>query len=368
MKLVPGKRITVVTAKGSTCNQTKTSLIYVSGNSRGIRREKNESGFNYINAEGNLIEDEIILKRIKSLVIPPAWENVWICQKANGHLQATGIDTKGRKQYRYHPEWNNFRANNKYMHLLEFGKKLPLIRKKIGADLRKPGLPEEKVIALVISIMQKTLIRIGNEVYAELYHSYGLTTLRNRHVNIHGQQITFHFIGKKGIEHEIKLHDPRLSKLLKKVKELPGQELFQYVDNDGSRKSIDSGRVNAYLHDACGDEFSAKDIRTWSGTAYMLELLATCPPVETETEGKKLIIELLDKVAGHLGNTRTVCRKYYVHPGLISAFEQRELDIYLKKLKESGNKPATESGLSYTEKILLGFLTDLAGQAKKLMA
>ncbi len=359
MELLPGQRIEVLREDQKIGTQSKLSLIYMSDASKGISRELTQAGFIYHDSVGQRVHDETVLDRINRLAIPPAWQKVWICTKSNGHLQATGIDTKGRKQYKYHLAWNNYRSQHKYMHLLKFGKKLPLIRKKINADLNRKGFPEEKVIALVISIMQKTLIRIGNEVYANLYHSYGLTTLRNRHVNIKGAQIVFHFIGKKGVKHEIKLTDPKLSKLLKNVKDLPGQELFQYVDSQGSRRSVDSGRVNAYLHEAGGEEFSAKDIRTWSGTAYMLDLLAESPDYNTETACKKIVIELLDKVAAYLGNTRTVCRKYYVHPGLIAAYEQRKLDTYLKKIARFKNSENRVAGLSYTEKVLLSFLSDL---------
>lgn len=368
MELIPGQKIIVVTEPACSGRLKKVALVYVSDKGKGFSRERSGDGFSYADGHGNVVTDDDTLKRIKSLVIPPAWQQVWICQNPNGHLQATGTDTKGRKQYRYHTAWNQYRAERKYTHLLEFGKKLPLIRKKIEADLALPGFPEAKVVALVISIMQKTLIRVGNEIYAGLYHSYGLTTLRNRHVNISGEKITFHFIGKKGIEHEIKLKDSRLSRLLRKVKDLPGQELFQYVDDLGDRRSVDSGRVNAYLHEACGEEFSAKDIRTWSGTAFMLQLLASTPDFETDSACKKNITGLLDKVAAHLGNTRTVCRKYYVHPGLISAYEQRQLDNYLTRIAEYGDEEAPETGLSFTEKTLLAFLKDLAEEREKLQA
>lgn len=365
MELVPGQKIVFYDAeipaeKVEKTAPVKVSLTYVSAEMKGISRAGDSGNFYYLDHKGNELDDPETLKRIKSLVIPPAWQEVWICSRADGHLQATGIDQKGRKQYRYHAGWNKLRSQRKFMHLLEFGKKLPLIRKKIQQDLQKQGFPEEKIIALVISIMQKTLIRVGNEVYADLYQSYGLTTLRNRHVNISGEEISFHFKGKKGIVHDIRLKNPRLSGLLKKVKDLPGQELFQYMNAEGERRSVDSGRVNAYLHEACGEEFSAKDIRTWSGTAYMLQLLASSPELESEAACKKQVIELLDKVAGHLGNTRTVCRKYYVHPGLISAYEAKQLGAYLNAVNLADEEAVADSGLSLTEQTLLGFLSDLA--------
>ncbi len=364
MELVPGTKIDLSTGT-EIAGRPAGSLVYVSDRMNGLYRTRNDSGFIYHTGNGREIDDPETLKRISSLVIPPAWEKVWVCSRSNGHLQATGIDQKGRKQYRYHTLWNNFRNERKYIHMLEFGKKLPLLREKINTDLHKKGLPEEKVIALVLSIMQKTLIRIGNEVYADLYHSYGLTTMRNRHVMIKGERINFHFKGKKGVEHSIELKDPRLSRLLRKIKDLSGQELFQYIGADGQRRSLDSGQVNAYLHEVCGGEFSAKDIRTWSGTAYMLHLLAQSPPAETEMVCKKTVVELLDKVAEHLGNTRTVCRKYYVHPGLISAYEQHVLGSYIQGIGSYDDDPIELTGLSPTEHTLLRFLEDLAGQGIK---
>ena len=338
----------------------KIHLHYVSDSKPGIKRIRLADTFTYVMPNGSKVTDPESLGRIKSLVIPPAWENVWICKDAHGHLQATGVDQKQRKQYRYHSDWNSHRNERKYSRLLAFGKKLPLIRSRIQTDLEKKGLPREKVVAIVLAVMQKTLIRVGNAVYADLYQSYGLTTMQTQHVEIHGQDVNFHFIGKKGVEHHISLHNSRLSRLLKKVSELPGQELFQYQDEHGNRHPIDSGMVNEYLHEVCGEEFSAKDIRTWSGTAYMLHLLAEAEPFDTQAACKRNIVTLLDEVARYLGNTRTVCKKYYVHPAILNAYEKKELDNYFAKIRKSEDDPSADIGLSTSEKVLMTFLKDLA--------
>ena len=304
------------------------NLIYVNDSVAGIRRITKGKKFVYIAREKN-IDDKATLQRIKGLVIPPAWENVWICSLPNGHLQATGFDIKKRKQYKYHHLWNSLRNHTKYFRLLEFGKVLPGIRQQLEKDLSQPGLPVEKVLALVVTLMEKTSIRIGNNFYEKLYGSFGLTTLKDAHVVIKGNQLQFLFKGKKGVAHNISLKSKRLAVLVKKCRDIPGKELFQYYDESGERKPIDSGMVNEYIKKISGAGFTAKDFRTWAGTLHAFLSFKDCYLFETENECKKKILEVLDNVAKQLGNTRTVCKKYYVHPALISLYENKLLEKYI---------------------------------------
>ncbi|MDZ4796442.1 MAG: DNA topoisomerase IB [Bacteroidota bacterium] len=300
-------------------------LVYINGNEEGISRVKAGKVFVY-KFHNKTVKDKIQLQRIRSLVLPPAWTDVWICLQSNGHRQATGMDIKNRKQYRYHSSWNEVRDKTKFFRLLELGKVLPILRKKVKKDLALPGLPKNKVLAAVITLMEKTGIRIGNEVYEKLYGSFGLTTLKDKHTIINGGEIKFTFRGKKGVEHCVTLKNKKLSKIVNQCRDIPGQELFQYIDEEGKRQSIDSGMVNDYIKQIAEAEFTAKDLRTWRGTVTAFVALQEVGAFKTETEGKKKVVEVLDKVAEQLGNSRTVCRKYYVHPALLELYAQGKLE------------------------------------------
>ncbi|GAB3950810.1 hypothetical protein GCM10028805_29630 [Spirosoma harenae] len=322
----------------------------------GIHRQRANQQFVYTDTKGNKVDDNETLNRIRSLALPPAWENVWISPKVNGHLQATGLDSKHRKQYRYHPKWNAIRSETKFYRMLAFGKTLPLLRERIAKDLKTTSLSRDKVIAIALSVMEQTLIRVGNAAYEKEYGSYGLTTLKNRHVKLEGSEVRFSFKGKKGIYHDITLHDRRLARLVKACRELPGKELFQYLDQNGERHPIDSGMVNDYLHETMGDDFSAKDFRTWAGTVNALRLLAELEPCTTEKELKKNVNTVLDEVAHQLGNTRTVCRKHYVHPQILEAYECQDLSPYIAQ--KARFRQTSPYGLDGIEKLLLKFLED----------
>lgn len=331
-------------------------LVYMSDTMPGIRRQPSKGQFNYVDAHGKAVDNPDTLARIRSLILPPAWENVWISPKENGHLQATGIDTKNRKQYRYHAKWNAIRSQTKFFRMVAFGEALPLLRERLAKDLKKPALSREKVIAIALSVMEQTLIRVGNATYEKEYGSYGLTTLKDRHVKVEGTDMRFSFKGKKGIYHDITLHDRRLSRLVKACRDIPGKELFQYFDENGDRHPIDSGMVNAYLHETMGDDFSAKDFRTWAGTVNALRLLAELEPCESAKESKKNVNTILDEVSHKLGNTRTVCRKHYVHPQILEAYECQDLNPYIKQ--KARFKQSSPYGLDGIEKLLLKFLKD----------
>lgn len=329
-------------------------LRYVKSGTPGYSRERAKDGFYYQDQHGKLIEDEEVLKRIKGLVLPPAWEKVWISPYANGHLQATGIDAMGRRQYRYHSTWAKVRNENKYDRLIHFGEKLPQLRKHIQAALRKKSLDKEKVSAIALSVMQETLIRVGNAAYEKLYGSYGLTTLRDQHVKISGNTAFFRFKGKKGVIHKITLKHAQLARLLQKVRDIPGQELFQYYEGE-EHKSLDSGDINEYLKSCTGEDFTCKDFRTWAGTVNALNLLADLTPFETVQQCRQNIVSIIDSVAGKLGNTRAVCKKYYVHPRLLEIYEQCKLEPYLQQVRVSRHK-AEKGGLHNDEKVLLKFM------------
>ncbi len=333
----------------------ETGLVYASDSNPGISRKKARQNFIYHNRQGDKITDDKILDRIKKLVLPPAWTNVWIAEKRNAHLQATGIDAAGRKQYRYHNDWAKQRNETKYFRLLEFGSKLPDFRKSILKDLRRKEFDERKVLAISIHMMQKTLIRIGSESYKQLYGSYGLTTLRDKHVKIEGSNIKLGFKGKKGVYHEINLSDRNLAKLVKKCRDIPGQELFQYYTPEGERRSIDSGKVNDYIKEISCCDFTAKDFRTWAGTMQTMKCLAGYDYPDNAALRKKIIVSAIDQVAARLGNTRAICKKSYVFPALIDEYESGELRPYLKKLSKSQDLTG-EKGLNHDEKVLLSFL------------
>jgi len=330
------------------------NLVYVSDTQPGIHRIKRNNVFDYI-LNNRKVRDRELLNRIKSLVIPPAWTQVWICSLPNGHLQVTGFDIKNRKQYRYHPLWNALRNQTKFFRLYDFGVALPAIRLQIEKHLSLPGLPLEKVLAAVVSLMERTNIRIGNNMYEKLYGSYGLTTLKDKHVKINGSSMQFVFKGKKGIEHKINLTSRRLSKIIQQCRDIPGKELFQYYDDNGNHKSIDSGMVNNYIKEISGGDFTAKDFRTWAGSVHALLAFKELGFFETETEARKKIVQALDNVSSLLGNTRTVCKKYYVHPVILSMYENRALEKYINQL-DAIEKDDNIAGLTTEEKVLMEIL------------
>jgi DNA topoisomerase I len=328
------------------------NLIYASDKASGITRKRSGEKFEYYYKDEKIKDDEELL-RIKHLAIPPAWENVWICPSPNGHLQATGLDALKRKQYKYHPLWNALRDHTKYYRLHEFGKALPSIRAQLEKDISLPGLPLEKVLATVVSLMERTSIRVGSNFYEKLYGSFGLTTLKDKHVKINGTHLRFSFMGKKGISHDIEIKSRKLAGIVKKCRDIPGRELFQYYDENGDRKSIDSGMVNTYIKNISGGDFTAKDFRTWAGTVQAFLAFKEKGCCESETETKRMINEVLDVVSQHLGNTRTVCKKYYVHPRVISLYETREIESYFKLLPSSDN---SKISLAAEEEIVLKIL------------
>ncbi|MFD2164450.1 DNA topoisomerase IB [Paradesertivirga mongoliensis] len=333
----------------------ENNLIYVTDSTPGISRELVKEGYRYLNPKGEEITDVRTLERIRKLVLPPAWQNVWIAPKANAHLQATGIDQAGRKQYRYHHDWAKSRNESKFYRLLEFGKKLPEFRRNLRKDLKRREMDERKVLAISVSLMEKTLIRIGNESYKQLYGSYGLSTLRDKHIKINGTSMKLSFKGKKGVMHDIDLNDRTLAKLVKKCRDIPGQELFQFYTPGGERKSIDSGMINRYIKEITCCDFTAKDFRTWFGSLEALRIYSQYEYTELESKRKKVTVAMLDEVSSKLGNTRTVCKKYYVFPPLIESYESGTLYPYLKKVKNI--LPAADDvALNVDEKVLLSYL------------
>ena len=330
------------------------NLIYVHDTENGIKRIKKGKQFTYIRQETK-VKDKVVLNRIKGLVIPPAWEDVWICNLENGHLQATGLDVKKRKQYKYHVLWNALRNHTKYYHMIQFGKILPVIRLQVEKDLAMSGLPVEKVMALAVSLMQLTNIRVGNDAYEKLYGSFGLTTLKDKHVIVDRNNITFSFTGKKGVHHDLNLKNKRLAKIVKACRDVPGKELFQYYTPEGGKNSIDSGMVNEYIKKISGGEFTAKDFRTWAGTIHAFLAFKQLGGFDTDAEAKKKVTEALDIVSKHLGNTRNVCKKYYVHPIILSLYENKSIEKYLAELDEiSVNENTTD--LTSAEKIVIRIL------------
>lgn len=334
------------------------ALRYVCSEEKGYWRQKKGRKFIYRNNAGKEIKSKVILERIRSLVLPPAWGQVWICAHPNGHLQATGIDARGRKQYRYHTHWSKVRSTQKFGRLLDFGKKLPTLRKQMRKDLRGSALTKDKVIALALSIMEETAIRVGNTYYEKENGSHGLTTLKNKHINISGNTTFFRFKGKKGIQQSITLKATPLIRLLKKVKELPGQELFQYYDENQNIHKLESGDINDYLKRYMDATFTCKDIRTWKGSVTALQLMAALAGDPANTDRKKNTPQLLKDVACKLGNTVAVCRKYYIHPALLNTFESGELDQLLLPAVQQ----KTTLGSAEAEKMLLSFLKSLPAE------
>jgi DNA topoisomerase-1 len=330
------------------------NLLYVKDSDPGITRVKKGKSFAYY-FQDKAVKTKKELDRIRKLVIPPAWMNVWICPVENGHIQVTGFDIRQRKQYRYHELWNKLRNETKYHRLYEFGKVLPKLRLQVEKDLAGKELNQQKVLAAVISLMERTYIRVGSNEYEKMNGSYGLTTLKDKHVAITGDKVLFSFRGKKGVEHNISLKNKRLARMVKQCRDIPGKELFQYYDADGQRKSIDSGMVNRYIHAAAGADYSAKDFRTWAGSVHALQAFRSLGEALTAAENKKNIVAALDEVSKKLGNTRTVCKKYYVHPALIKLYEENNLTGYLSELDKL-EEPDNKSGLTAEEQVLMKIL------------
>jgi DNA topoisomerase-1 len=300
-------------------------LRYVSDALPGIERRAAAEGFRYVSPGGSALRDKATRARIRALAIPPAWTDVWICPREDGHLQATGRDARRRKQYRYHARWREVRDESKYGRLVAFGRALPRIRRRVSRDLSLPGLPRDKVLATLVRLLETTYIRIGNEEYARENESFGLTTLRERQVRVEGAQLRFRFRGKSGVPHEVALTDRRIAQIVRRMQDLPGQELFQYLDEDGSKGAIESADVNAYLKSVAGEEFTSKDFRTWAGTLLCARALRGLPPPESAAAGRREVAQAIEAVAGELRNTRAVCRKCYVHPAVIEGYLEGRL-------------------------------------------
>jgi len=295
-------------------------LRYTTDARPGIRRIRRGRAFTYVDPQGRAVRAAAELARIRSLVIPPAWSDVWICPDPRGHLQATGRDARGRKQYRYHPKWRVVRDETKYDRVIGFAKALPVIRRTTSGHLRKQGLPREKVLATVVQLLEKTLIRVGNDEYARSNRSYGLTTMRDGHVEVKGHRVRFSFRGKSGVEHEIDLNDRRLARIVRQCRDLPGYELFQYIDENGQRQTVGSEEVNAYLKDITGQDLTSKDFRTWAGTVLAAQLLREFEAFTSNAEAKRNVLAAVEMVARRLGNTKAVCRKCYIHPAVFDAY------------------------------------------------
>jgi DNA topoisomerase-1 len=327
-------------------------LRYVSDTTPGIRRRRSGSGFSYVAPDGKVIRDAAEISRIRSLAIPPAYTDVWISPTANGHIQATGRDARGRKQYRYHPKWREKRDETKFGRVLAFSEALPRIRAQVERDLSKPGLPREKVLATVVRLLDCTGIRIGNDEYARSNRSFGLTTLQDRHVQISGSNIQFEFRGKSGKTHSVSLSDRRLARIVQRCQDIPGEDLFQYIDEEGVRQTISSGDVNDYLREISGEDFTAKDFRTWSGTKLAVAALTDIGHCTSARQIKTNILRAIDSVASQLNNTRAVCRKYYVHPTVFEAYTAGTmLDIL-----QNGTKQSSKSDLDPQEAAVVWLL------------
>ena len=338
--------------KDPVASAKEAGLRYVSDEQPGIRRQSKGRDFQFLNASGRRIKDENDLRRIRKLAIPPAWTDVWICPDPNGHVQATGRDARGRKQHRYHARWREVRDENKYNRMIDFANALPRIRKRTAKDLAKSGLPIEKVLATVVRILETGVIRIGNEEYAKQNNSFGLTTMRDRHVRIRGGAMRFEFRGKSGKLHKIELNDPRLAKVVKGCQDIPGQELFQYLADDGERRRISSTDVNTYLREITGGDFTAKDFRTWAGTVLAAMALREVEKCDTKAQQKKNIVKAIETVAAKLGNTPTICKKCYIHPFVLDAYTDGTLLAQAAEQRARSGK----NGLNSDEAMVLRLL------------
>jgi DNA topoisomerase-1 len=339
-------------------------LRYVTDAVPGITRRRAGKGFSYRGPGDEPIRDRDEIQRIRALAIPPAWTDVWICPQPNGHIQATGRDARGRKQYRYHPRWREVRDENKYGRLITFGRRLPAIRARVDEDLRRRGLSREKVLAAAVRLLDDTLIRVGNLEYARTNESFGLTTLQDEHVEIDGAELRFSFRGKSGKDHDVEFRDRRLARVVKACQDLPGQDLFQYVGQDGAQRTIASDDVNEYLREIAGTDYTAKDFRTWGGTVLAAEALARRGPAQTQAEAKRTIVAAIKEVAGHLRNTAAVCRSCYVHPGILESYLDGSLtaswEQRLARARENG-----QDGLKPEEAVVLATLERLAARQRE---
>ncbi|OJU29853.1 MAG: DNA topoisomerase I [Nitrobacter sp. 62-13] len=295
-------------------------LRYVSDSAPGYRRRRAGTSFSYYDKDGKRITDAAVIRRIKSIGIPPAYEFVWICPSPDGHIQATGVDARGRKQYRYHPKWCELRDQNKYEHIIQFAAALPALRARVASDLKRDGLSREKVLATIVSLLEKTLIRVGNAEYARTNKSYGLTTMRRKHVAIGRGVLRFEFTGKSGKQWKLRVEDRRIAAIVKRCAEIPGHELFKYLDDDGKSRTVGSGDVNDYIKEITRQDFSAKDFRTWAATVLAALALAEFKTYDSQAEAKRNVVAAIEKVAKQLGNTPAICRKSYVHPEILSAY------------------------------------------------
>jgi DNA topoisomerase-1 len=333
----------------------EAGLHYVSDQAPGIRRLRSGKGFRYVDEKGRRVADEATLARIRSLAIPPAYTDVWICTDPDGHIQATGRDARGRKQYRYHPRFREAQDATKYEHMLEFARALPQLRAKVDEHMALPGLPREKVLATVVRLLETTMIRVGNTDYAKENGSFGLTTLRDGHVKVDGPELRFRFKGKSGKDWRLKVHDRRVARIVKASQDLPGQHLFQYEDEAGERREVTSTDVNAYLKEITGRNVTAKDFRTWSGTVLAATALAELEEVDSQTAAKRNIRAAIEQVAARLGNTPTVCRKCYVHPEIFESYLSRALALEAVEEIEAELRDDL-SGLRPKEAMVLAFL------------
>lgn len=348
---IPRKKLSKL-AFDNEASAKSVNLIYVSDEMQGYTRKKQGKGFAYYLGKKK-ITDKKLLDRFKQMVIPPAWQKVWICKKTNGHLLVTGYDAKDRKQYIYHPMWIALRSQTKFSHMYDFGNALPKIRKQIAKDLEEKELHLNKVLAVVVSIMQYTNARIGNIYYEKQNGSYGLTTLKDDHAEITTKEVQFDFIGKKGVAQSLQLKDKKLAKLVQQCKDIPGEDLFQYYDEDGDHSVVDSGMVNDYIKSISDDKFTAKDFRTWFGSLKAMQSLKEIGCCDAEKERKKRIVDAVDRVAKQLGNTRSVCRKYYIHPAIINCYNEGKLDDFFHSAPVNG---INKYGLNKDEKIMMKIL------------
>lgn len=340
-------------------------LQYVSDASRGITRRRGGGDFVYFAPSRRRISDAATLRRIKSLAIPPAWTEVWICPSPRGHIQAVGRDARGRKQYRYHPRWREARDDAKYHKLIDFAQALPRIRSAVRRHLKKPGLPRDKVLAAVVQVMEKTLIRVGNDEYANQNDSYGLTTLRDKHARVNGKRVRFEFRGKSGVEHEVDVDDPKLARIIRRCRDLPGEELFQYIDEDGQVCDVSSSDVNEYLRRISGGDFTAKDFRTWAGTVVAARALAEFESFDSKAQAKRNVVQAIERVAATLGNTRAVCRKCYIHPRVIETYLDGSLARHLSR--KAGRMLAGSVGrLNPEEAAVLALLQQRLGRDARM--
>jgi DNA topoisomerase-1 len=343
----------------------EAGLVYVSHHGPGITRRRAGKSFTYLDSKGKRITDAAEILRIRQLAIPPAYRDVWICPSPRGHIQAVGKDARGRTQYRYHPRWRQVRDESKYGRMIDFGKALPAVRRTVNRHLRLPGLPRERVLATVVKLLETTLIRVGNEEYAKENQSFGLTTIRNQHVEVAGSKIHFEFRGKSGVDHAIDIRDRRLAEVVQQCQELPEQELFEYIDQDGTRRDISSGDVNQYLREITGRDFTAKDFRTWAGTVLAAMALQEFESFASQAQAKRNVVAAIERVAKKLGNTKAVCRKCYVHPAIIDTYLDGRLAEALKQRVEAKLKRSLKS-LRPEEAAVMAMLQErLTREAKK---